>query len=131
MTYMLDCTTNKSPLVCYRHVVFAPAATDSYSSAAFPGITDALYEIADNDDAAWEGVKVKYRCCTWVKLTNDGMGATLCVRWESNESKPCKVIGGSMLVKYIVAIIYTYAVCSDKWSYIVFYTLTTHMHSPS
>ena len=41
-------------------MVFAPAATDSYASAAFPGITDALYEIADDDAAAWDVVKVCY-----------------------------------------------------------------------
>lgn len=39
-------------------MVFAPAATDSYASAAFPGITDALYDISDSDEAAWEKVKV-------------------------------------------------------------------------
>lgn len=39
--------------------MFAPAATDSYASAAFPGITDALFDIEDNDAAAWERVKVR------------------------------------------------------------------------
>ncbi|KAF6039743.1 hypothetical protein EB796_001948 [Bugula neritina] len=42
-----------------RHVVFAPSATDSYASAAFPGISDALYKIAEDDEAAWERVKVE------------------------------------------------------------------------
>lgn len=42
----------------YRHVVFAPAATVHITGAGFRGITDAMYEIADNDAAAWEKVKV-------------------------------------------------------------------------
>lgn len=44
--------------VCCRHVVFAPSATDSYASAAFPGISDALYKIEMNDEPAWDRVRV-------------------------------------------------------------------------
>ncbi|XP_067928458.1 putative N-acetylated-alpha-linked acidic dipeptidase isoform X2 [Watersipora subatra] len=40
-----------------KHVVFAPSATDSYASSAFPGISDALYKIEPNDEAAWDRVK--------------------------------------------------------------------------
>lgn len=43
-------------------MVFAPSATDSYASAAFPGISDALYKIAEDDEAAWERVKVCLVC---------------------------------------------------------------------
>ena len=38
--------------------MFAPSATDSYASAAFPGISDALYNIAPDDEKAWDLVKV-------------------------------------------------------------------------
>lgn len=47
-------------LPVYRHVVFAPSATDSYASSAFPGIGDALFKIG-NTDAEWDRVEVRLK----------------------------------------------------------------------
>lgn len=38
--------------------MFAPTSTNFYTGTAFPGIVDSLYQIKEDDTAAWERVKV-------------------------------------------------------------------------
>ncbi|XP_077990909.1 N-acetylated-alpha-linked acidic dipeptidase 2-like [Glandiceps talaboti] len=42
-----------------RHIVFAPSSTNSYSSASFPGIVDAMFKIDEdpNEDERWKTVE--------------------------------------------------------------------------
>ncbi|XP_070577787.1 N-acetylated-alpha-linked acidic dipeptidase 2-like [Ptychodera flava] len=40
-----------------RHVVHAPSNTDYYAGSAFPGITDAMYKIEDDNEDQWNVVR--------------------------------------------------------------------------
>jgi len=47
---------------CCRHVLYAPSSFDSYSSATYPGITDAIFDATHNLTAAgsaekWDAVR--------------------------------------------------------------------------
>lgn len=49
----------------FRHVIFAPSSADSYSGSAFPGLTDALYQIGD-DQERWEIFKRHLATVTFI-----------------------------------------------------------------
>ncbi|KAM4794740.1 N-acetylated-alpha-linked acidic dipeptidase 2 [Rhinophrynus dorsalis] len=41
----------------YRHIIFAPSSHNKYAGESFPGIYDALFDIENKPDAAWNEVK--------------------------------------------------------------------------
>lgn len=41
----------------YRHMVYAPAAHDVYSTTRFPGVVDAVYWAVRGDDTRWDEVQ--------------------------------------------------------------------------
>jgi len=51
----------------YRHVVFAPSSQNTYASAAFPAVYDALFNIENSEDAnkSWENVKEQLATLTF------------------------------------------------------------------
>jgi len=54
----------------YQHVIFAPSSQNSYASAAFPAVYDALFNIdaisdASEKEKAWENVKEQFATLTF------------------------------------------------------------------